>query len=100
VSSIRHKNQFGKLKKMIVSILRKQGVKKAALFGSIARGDATDKSDIDMLIEFDRGKSLLDLAGLKIELQEQLKRKVDVLTYKSLHPLLKGKILSEQKVIL
>ena len=100
MSSIRHKNQFGKLKKMIVSILRKQGVKKAALFGSIARGDATDKSDIDMLIEFDRGKSLLDLAGLKIELQEQLKRKVDVLTYKSLHPLLKGKILSEQKVIL
>ena len=42
--------------------------------------------DIDILVEFESRKSLLDLAGLKIELEEKLKRDVDVLTYKSLHP--------------
>ncbi|MEM3623430.1 MAG: hypothetical protein QXR76_06660 [Candidatus Bathyarchaeia archaeon] len=53
-----------------------------------------------MLVEFKGEKSLLDLAGLKIELEEILGKKVDVLTYNSLHPLLKDKILKEQKVIL
>lgn len=73
---------------------------KAALFGSMVRGEATEDSDIDLLIEFKGRKSLLDLAGLKLELQELLGRKVDVITYKSIHPLLKERILSEQEVIL
>ncbi len=85
---------------MIIEVLRKHGVRRAALFGSIVRGEATEESDIDLLIEFEGRKSLLDLAGLKLDLQESLRRKVDVLTYKSLHPLLKERILSEQKVIL
>jgi predicted nucleotidyltransferase len=55
---------------------------------------------LHLLIEFKGEKSLLDLAGLKIALQELLKTKVDVLTYNSLHPLLKDRILSEQEVIL
>ena len=81
-------------------MLEKYGVKRAALFGSIVRGEATQESDIDLLIKFEGRKSLLDLAGLKLELEDLLRRKVDVLTYKSLHPLLKEKILSEQEVIL
>ena len=92
--------QVKKLKKSLVKVLKNHDVKKAALFGSIVKGKATDKSDIDLLIEFKGRKSLLDLAGLKLELQELLKRNVDVLTYKSLHPLLKNRILSEQVVIL
>ena len=59
-----------------------------------------ESSDIDILLEFGAEKSLLDLAGLKIELEESLGREVDVLTYNSLHPLLKERILSEQRVIL
>ncbi|HEC87084.1 MAG TPA: hypothetical protein ENI49_04370 [Thermoplasmatales archaeon] len=58
------------------------------------------ESDIDLLIEFEGKKSLLDLVELKLELQESLRRDVDVLTYKSLHPLLKEKILSKQEEIL
>ena len=92
--------QVNKLKKSLVQVLKRHDVKKAALFGSIVKGKATEKSDIDLLIEFKGRKSLLDLAGLKLELQELLKRNVDVLTYKSLHPLLKNRILSEQVVIL
>lgn len=58
----------------------KAGVKRAAIFGSFARGDATEESDIDLLIEFKgKEKSLLDLAALKIKLEESLGRNVDLL---------------------
>ena len=92
--------QIEELRKTLIDMLRKHEVKKAALFGSIVRGEATDESDIDLLVEFEGRKSLLDLAGLKLDLQEIVRRRVDVLTYKSLHPLLKERILSEQEVIL
>lgn len=93
-------NQFSRYKKKITSILKKNGVKKAALFGSFARGEAKKKSDIDLLIEFKGKKSLFDLVGLKIELEESTGRSVDLVTYASLHPLLKERILSEQICIL
>jgi predicted nucleotidyltransferase len=80
--------------------LKKHGVKKAALFGSFARGEATEESDIDLLVEFEGRKSLLDLAGLQLDLQDTVKRQVDVLTYNSLHPLLKDRILREQVMLL
>jgi len=88
------------LKSKIIPILQHNDVKKAAVFGSFVRGEQKEDSDIDILVEFKGEKSLLDLAGLKIELEEALQRKVDVLTYNSLHPLLKDRILQEQKVIL
>ncbi|OPX80541.1 MAG: Nucleotidyltransferase domain protein [Methanosaeta sp. PtaB.Bin039] len=84
----------------IIDILRKNGVKRAALFGSIVRGEMTDESDVDLLVEFENRASLLDLSGLKIELEDALNRRVDVLTYRSLHPLLKDRILAEQVRIL
>ena len=84
----------------MIPVLRRYDVRKAAIFGSFVKGEEREDSDIDILVEFKGEKSLLDLAGLKIELEEILERKVDVLTYNSLHPLLKDKILQEQKVIL
>ena len=88
------------LKQKILPILRQRDVARAAIFGSFVRGENIEASDVDLLVEFDGEKSLLDLAGLKIELEELLGQRVDVLTYNSLHPLLKEKILNEQKVIL
>jgi predicted nucleotidyltransferase len=82
--------------KKIKPILRKQGVKKAALFGSVARGDNKKNSDVDILIEPPKKFSLLDLSGLKIDLEEILNKKVDILTYDGIHPLLKDIILNEQ----
>ena len=87
-------------KNAIIEILRKHEVKRASLFGSVINGKVTEESDIDLLVEFEGKKTLLDLAGLKIELEEVLGKKVDVLTYKSLHPLLKERILEEQEAIL
>ena len=91
---------FKNIKDQILPILKRYEVAKASLFGSFARGEAKEDSDLDLLVEFKGKKSLLDLAGLKIKLEELLHRKVDVLTYKSLHPLLRDRILAEQKEIL
>ena len=88
------------IKKKVVPLLKVYGVRRAGLFGSLARGDATDKSDVDLLVEFKGEKSLLDLAGLKLDVEELLGRRVDVLTYGSLHPLLRSRILREQKILL
>ena len=87
------------IKGKIKPVLRKYDVSKASFFGSVTRGEATEQSDIDLLVKFEGDKSLLDLAGLKIELEGLLGRKVDVLTYDSLHPLLKDRILSEQEPV-
>jgi hypothetical protein len=92
--------QSEQVKHVVVDILKKSGVKKASLFGSIVRGKATQKSDVDILIEFKGKKSLFDLVRLKMNLEDALGKKVDLLTYNSLHPLLKKKILDEQEVIL
>ena len=83
----------------IIPILKSQGVLKAALFGSVVRGEAKKGSDIDLLVELNDDKSLLDLVELKLELEDSLKTKVDVLTYDAIHPLLKDIILKEQQVI-
>jgi len=84
--------------KKIIPILKSQGVLKAALFGSYARGDAKKNSDIDLLVKLPGGKSLLDLVGLQQDIEEKLNIKVDVLTYNGINPLLKDIILKEQKV--
>ncbi|MEK6979032.1 MAG: nucleotidyltransferase family protein [Candidatus Micrarchaeota archaeon] len=93
-------SEIENIQKRILGILQKHEVKRAAVFGSVATGTATKKSDLDLLVEFRGKKSLFDLAGLKIELENTLKRKVDVITYGSLHPLLRDRILKEQRLIL
>ena len=93
-------SQIEKYKEIILEILRKHDVKKASLFGSIVREEMSTDSDIDLIIEFKGDKSLLNLAALKIELEEKLSLKVDVLTYNSIHPLLRDQILAEQVEIL
>ena len=83
----------------MISILKNNDVAKAAIFGSHARNEASNKSDIDLLIEFNGKKSLLDLASLKIKLEDQLDKKFDIVTYKSLNHLIREEILSQAKQI-
>ncbi|MDD4093257.1 MAG: nucleotidyltransferase family protein [Methanothrix sp.] len=93
-------DQIQPVREMIIDILRRNGVKRASFFGSIVRGEMTEDSDVDLLVEFEGKKSLLDLAHLKNELEDSINRRVDLLTYKSLHPRLKDRILAEQVPIL
>ncbi len=88
------------LKRVIIPVLNKYGVAKAGLFGSYARGTANKGSDVDVLVRFRGRKTLLDLIGLKQELEDRLNKKVDILTYRSIHPLLKKRILKEEVRIL
>lgn len=88
------------IKKKIIPILKAGGATRAALFGSAARGEATEDSDIDILVDLPRGKSLFDLAGLQLKLTETLGREVDVITYNSINPLLKDYILKDQLQII
>ncbi len=75
--------------------MSRRGVVRASIFGSVARGEATDTSDVDFLVEFERGRTLVDLAGLRLDLCEALGRDVDVATPGSLHPKLRDRILGE-----
>ncbi|MCX6788993.1 MAG: nucleotidyltransferase family protein [Candidatus Gribaldobacteria bacterium] len=86
--------------KKIIPILKKQGVQKAALFGSQARGEATKKSDVDLLVKLPKRFGLFEMGGLKMDLEEALNKKVDLVEYSTIHPLLKKQILKEQISIL
>jgi uncharacterized protein len=81
-------------------ILKRYGVKKAALFGSIVRGDATEDSDIDILIDPPEKFSFFDLAGLQVDLEETLKKSVDVVEYDGIKPILRKNILAYEHPIL
>lgn len=85
--------------KIAVPILKKNGVKKAGIFGSYARGEAKKRSDIDLLVKPPRGMGF-GFAGLQIELSKKLHRKVDLVSYNGLSPYIKDKILKQEVRIL
>lgn len=70
----------------ILETASQHGARSVRVFGSRARGDATDASDLDLLVEMERGRSLLDLVELEQELEALLGMRVDVLTPGSLSP--------------
>ena len=81
-------------------ILKKAGIRKAGLFGSAARGDMHEASDIDILIEPSHTISLFDLAHIKNELEDALRRKVDVVIYHSIKSRIRASILRDEIAIL
>ncbi len=93
------KQSIEEIKRKILPILQQYDVVKASVFGSQVRGEAGAKSDLDLLVEFSGKKSLFDLVNLKFALEDLLQCNVDVLTYNSIHPLIKDTILSEEVVI-
>ncbi|MFH0820835.1 MAG: nucleotidyltransferase domain-containing protein [Candidatus Peregrinibacteria bacterium] len=84
----------------IIPILKKHDVKRAGIFGSRACGSEYKHSDLDVLVDLDPQKSLMDVARLKVALEEYLGMTVDVLTYDGIHHLLKDRILKQQIAIL
>ena len=91
---------ISEVKSRILPLLRAYRVGRASVFGSMVRGEDKPDSDLDLLVEMPAGASLLDLAGLKLDLEKLLGREVDVVTYRSLNPLLRDRILAEQQAIL
>jgi hypothetical protein len=83
----------------ILQIAAKHGARNVRVFGSVARGDAGEDSDVDFLVDFEPGWSLLDHAALILDLQELLGRKADVLTEGGLYWLLRRRILKEGRAL-
>ncbi len=79
----------------IKKILEKNKVKKAGIFGSYVRGEEKKNSDIDIIIEPPKGIGW-GFVGIQFELENKLKKKVDLLSYNGIHPLLKDRILKEE----
>lgn len=88
---------IGNHKDQILAIASKHGAYNVRVFGSVAQGTADESSDIDFLVDLEDGRSLFDLGGLLMELQDLLQRKVDVLTEQSLHWYIRNKVLNEAK---
>lgn len=79
----------------ILEIAAKHGAANVRIFGSVARGDAGESSDIDLLVDMAPGRSLLDRSELIADLQDLLGRKVDIVTEQGIYWLLKRRILKE-----
>jgi predicted nucleotidyltransferase len=79
----------------ILRIASHYGARNVRVFGSVARGEAKPDSDVDILVEMQPGRSLMDLGGLLNDLQELLGCPVDVVTEKMLHWYIRDKVLSE-----
>ena len=88
------------LKRQIIPILNRYGVKKAGLFGSCVRGELREDSDIDILVELASALSLLDFISIKLDLEDTLGRRIDLVEYSTIKPRLKERILKEQLAIL
>src|SRR6266568_3781462 len=82
-------------REMILRIAAGRGAHDVRVFGSVARGDASENSDLDLLVAWEPGRSLMDHAGLVQDLQELLGMKVHVGTEKSLHWYVRDRILRE-----
>ena len=79
----------------VIHIAAKHGARNVRIFGSVARGDAGPSSDLDLLVDLDPGRSLFDLGGLLMDLQEFLDCRVDVITERGLRPRLREQVLRE-----
>ena len=83
----------------IIEICRQNDVKKVGIFGSMARGESTEKSDVDLIVEFTKRKSLLSMVSLERKMSLAIGRKVDLLTEKAISPYLRDRIHREIKII-
>ncbi len=81
----------------ILRIAAQHGAHNVRVFGSVARGEARPDSDVDLLVELESGRSLLDLGGLLMDLQTLLGREVDVVTDKGLRDRIRTRVLQEAR---
>lgn len=79
----------------ILAIAGRYGARDVRIFGSVARGDTTETSDLDLIVRFESGRSLLDHGGLIMDLRELLGVKVDVIDEEAMRPRFRDHVLKE-----
>lgn len=90
-----HRELLNQKRAQILGIAARHGAHNVRVFGSVARAEADERSDIDFLVEMDAGRSLFDLGGMQSELESALACRVDVVTEKALKPRVRSRILLE-----
>jgi hypothetical protein len=88
-----------KIRETIVAVLTRYGAERIAIFGSYARGEARAGSDIDILVRFDRPKSLIQLVKIEDEIRKSIHMNVDLVTEKAVSPHIAGTIFRDEMVI-
>jgi len=86
---------IGDQKEQILVLAAKYGASNVRVFGSVVQGTADENSDVDFLVDLEEGRSLFDLGGLLMDLQQLLKRSVDVITPAGLRPRIRRRVLGE-----
>ena len=81
----------------ILALAERHGIRDVRVFGSMAREDADDASDVDLLVSLAPGRSGLALGGLLMDVQDLLQRRVEVVTEDGLHPALRDRVLAEAR---
>jgi predicted nucleotidyltransferase len=89
------KRMLAEKRKAILALAERYGVYDVRVFGSVARGDSSERSDVDLLVKVRSGRSLFDLGGFLMDVQDLLGCKVDVLTDAGLKPRLRERVLRE-----
>ncbi len=79
----------------ILRVAARRGARNVRVFGSVARGDNDEKSDVDFLVEMEPGHTLFDLSGLLLDLESLLHVSVDVVTERGLRPRVRERVLAE-----
>ncbi len=88
------------IQKKILPILKQAGILRSSIFGSVARGEATADSDVDILVEIPRPYGLFKFLEIKNNLEDALNKSVDLVEYESIKPRIKERVLAEQVRIL
>ncbi len=88
------------IKNKALPVLKQAGVLRSSIFGSVVRGEADEKSDVDILVEIGRPYGLFEFIGIQHALEDVLGKKVDLIEYSSIKPRIKDRILKDQVPIL
>lgn len=94
------KNNIDAIKEKALPVLKQAGVTRSSVFGSYVRGEARENSDIDILVELPKRKSLFDFIDLQLKLEEALNKKVDLGEFSTIKPRLRNHILQSAVQIL
>ena len=90
---------FDDIRNVIRQYIDEYGIRKVGIFGSYARGQARETSDIDLVFDFQKEFGMFGLSHLKLSLEERLGKSIDILEYSSIDPLLRESILKDTVVI-
>jgi predicted nucleotidyltransferase len=90
---------IGDKREAVLALAAKYGASNVRVFGSVAEGEANEASDVDFLVDMEPGRSLFDMGGLLMDLQELLGRKVDLVTEPALHWYIRERVMHQARAL-